>query len=112
MQDAAAQLIALRHYRTLWFGQEWDAVAAAWQTEYDAVSSGAFKPLQILSRAFDGESSSARENFEQPIRLAALMAYRAERDDDYAAEIYAALPAAAEGPTVTYPVFSQNAFQH
>ena len=113
MKDAAAQLIALRHYKTLWFGQTWGtALAALWQAEYDAVSAGTFKSLQIIARSFDGESSTSRENFEQAIRLGALMAYRAEKDAAYAAEVFGEPTGTASGPTVTYPVFAPGAFAH
>ena len=40
------------------------------------------------------------------------MVFRVQKDDDYAAEVFADLPGDVGGPTVMYPIFSQHAFQH
>ncbi|MEQ1862838.1 MAG: hypothetical protein ABMA13_23190 [Chthoniobacteraceae bacterium] len=88
MTEAAAQLVALRHYRTLWFGEEWDDIAVAWQTEYDAVSAGTFTPLRITRNSGDGWSAEGAQNFEQPLRLAALQQFRADLDPAYALAVF------------------------
>lgn len=112
MTDDAAKLIALRHYRTLWYGQTWAAIAEAWQTEYDSVSAGTFKSIEMISSSFESTSHSARKNFEQAVRTAALQDFRCEQDADYAAAIEAPPRDVAAGPTVTYPIFGPGAFHH
>lgn len=110
MNEADAKLTALRHYRTIWFGKTWEETLPLWETEYAAVSTGAFKPLQILSSNMDGVSHSGAANFEQSIRVAALQEYRASKDADYAAEIFAPGATDSTTPSVMYPLFSPGAF--
>lgn len=112
MTEAAAQLVALRHYRTKWLAKTWDEIAAEWQTEYDAVASGTFTPLRIRQNAGDGWSAAAEANFEQPLRLAALMEFRASKDEDYRTEVFAPSTPATDGPSVMLPVFSPRCFPH
>lgn len=110
MTEAAAQLIALRHYRTKWLGQAWEDIAEAWQTEYDSVAAGTFTPLQITKNSGDGWSAESDKNFEQAIRLDALQLFRRDKDAAYAAEVFA--PVNSDGPSVMYPIFGQGCFPH
>jgi hypothetical protein len=89
LDDAAAQQIALRHYRTKWFGQAWGAIAAAWQTEYDSVAAGTFNSMEVFSAASEGFNTAARENFEQGARISGLQQFRGELDADYAVAVFA-----------------------
>lgn len=105
LDDAAAQLVALRHYRTKWFGQAWGAISGAWQTEYDSLVSGAFAPVTILSVATEGFNPSGKSNFEQAVRLAALQVFRAELDPAFALAVFA--PASVlTGPRMLLPDYS------
>jgi hypothetical protein len=112
MTDDQAQLIALRHYRSLWYGKDWDTVLPLWQTEYNAVTTGAFQQIIMVGGSFEGASHTSQKNFEQINRLAALQKYRAAKDYCYAQEVFAAESTETTGPTVTMPLFSNGAFFH
>jgi len=101
MSNAAAIQDALEHYRIKWYDAftgvvTWASIAAAWQTEYDAVASGAFEPTLVTSASFDGGSGSGQKEFEQTARLAGLKIFRAELDSDFAAVL--APPAVEPAP--------------
>lgn len=80
--------IALQHYRTKWLtawtADDWSGIATEWQTEYDAVASGALDSTLITQASFEGGGANAQKNFEQSVRLRALQLFRAEMDEDYA----------------------------
>lgn len=107
LDEAAAQMIALRHYRTLWFDDlPWDAgLLVDWQAEYDAVAAGTFTPLRVFSSSMPELSTSAQKNFEQPLRLAALQSFRAENDAAYAAAVFAPASVLA-GPRMIVPDYT------
>jgi hypothetical protein len=93
MTEDEAATLALRHYRTTWYGQVWGAnLLALWQAEYEAVSTGAFAPVLFVSSGFDGGTASAQKNFEQTARVTALQRFRGALDEEYKEAVFAAEP--------------------
>lgn len=106
MTDDQSREILLRHYRTLWYGLEWAAIAAPWQTEYVAVSAGAFSPLLVTQTGFEGGTVTGQKQLEQMLRVEVLQTFRASRDADYSAAIFIAVTLESARPTIMYPIFS------
>lgn len=106
MTEPEAIDLVLTHYRIVFPGTDWATVSAAWQTEYNAVASGAFSAVLITAMSFEGGNSSAQRNFEQAIRLRGLQLRRKELDPAFACA------SAASAPQVMYPIIAQGAFNH